>query len=313
MTHAMAPSARTWFLFLGVLLILAGAALGSDASSDDALKSLGPKPEDEEDLRSIFLRDASVILPPGVWDLEVGLEYRRGKTEELLTDSDLTRQVRLPLTARFGIRKGLEGLISVPVIHSYRELSESGVVTSDDETGLGDVNAGVSFQIMQEKTSWPELLGTVQVRAPSGEDPYRGGGTRPPLGSGHWALASSLQWVKTTDPLVLFGGIGYVHQFSRHAAGRKYEPGPGLQYSMGLGFSINDDVSLSGRFSGLLQGNWEIDGEKAEGSSYEPMTLRVAATMRCKRNTYIEPEVTFGLNDDAPDVSIGAALVMRVP
>ncbi|HPY49851.1 MAG TPA: hypothetical protein PLO68_08325, partial [Sedimentisphaerales bacterium] len=115
------------------------------------------------------------------------------------------------------------------------------------------------------------------------------------------------------DPLVLFGGIGYLHQFSRHANGQKYEPGPGLQYSMGLGFSVNDDVSLSGRFAGLLQGNWDVDGETVEGSSYEPMTLRVAATMRCRRNTYIEPEVTFGLNDDAPDVFVGVALIRRVP
>jgi len=313
MTRTIKPSAGPRLLFLLILLGLACAAPGDDAVSNGPLESLGPKPEDEEDLRSIFLRDASVILPRGTWDLEVGLEYRRAKTDELPFDSDLTRQVRLPLTARFGIRKGMEGIVSVPLIYSYREVSEGGTVDSDDEFGLGDVTTGVSFQIMKEKASWPELLGTVQVRAPSGEDPYRGDGTEPLFGSGHWALAASLQWVRTADPLVLFGGIGYLHQFSRHANGQKYEPGPGLQYSMGLGFSVNDDVSLSGRFAGLLQGNWDVDGETVEGSSYEPMTLRVAATMRCRRNTYIEPEVTFGLNDDAPDVFVGVALIRRVP
>jgi hypothetical protein len=86
-----------------------------------------------------------------------------------------------------------------------------------------------------------------------------------------------------------------------------------VQYSMGLGFSVNDDVSLSGRFAGVLQGNWEIDDEKVEGSSYEPMTLRVAATMRCRRHTYLEPAVSFGLNDDAADVFVGAALILRLP
>jgi len=311
MAHTIESSTRQRLLCLGVLLGLVCAALGSEASSEEALESLGP--EDEEDLRTVFLRDASVILPPGTWDFEVGLEYRRAKTDEFLSDSDLTRQIRLPLTARFGIRKGLEGLVSIPLIYSYREVSEDSTVNSDDDTGLGDVSTGVSFQIMQEKSSWPELLGTIQVRAPSGEDPYRSDGNQPTLGSGHWALAASLQWVRSVDPLVLFGGIGYVHQFSRNASGRKYAPGPGLQYSMGLGFSVNDDVSLSGRFAGLLQGNWEVDGEKVEGSSYEPMTLRVAATMRCRRKTYLEPAVTFGLNDDAPDVFIGADLIMRIP
>ncbi len=311
MTRTIGLSTRWLFLFAGALLSLAPVTCGGEVSSEDSLASLGP--EEEEDLRTVYLRDASVVLSPGTWDFEMDLQYRRGKTAYFLSESDLTRQIQLALTARSGIRKGLEGLIYVPMIYSYREVSESGTVSSAADTGLGDVSTGVSLQITPETASWPELLGTIQVRAPTGQSPYQDDGNRPTMGSGHWALAANLQWVRSADPLVLFGGIGYFHQFPRDASGQEYAPGPGLQYSMGLGFSVNTDVSLSGRFVGFFQSNWKIDGETVEGSSYEPMTLRLAATMRCRRKTYLEPAVTFGLNDDAPDVSIGAALVMRIP
>ena len=137
MTRTIKSSAGPWLLFLFILLGLACAAPGDDAASNGPLESLGPKPEDEEDLRSVFLRDASVILPRGTWDLEVGLEYRRAKTDELPFDSDLTRQVRLPLTARHP--QGLEGIVSVPLIHSYRARSPRVNRGLRRELGLGDV------------------------------------------------------------------------------------------------------------------------------------------------------------------------------
>jgi hypothetical protein len=85
-----------------------------------------------------------------------------------------------------------------------------------------------------------------------------------------------------------------------------------VTYNMGLGFSVNDDVSLSGRFVGMYQGDWEISGDKQEGTSYEPMSLRLAATLRYRRRVYLEPAVSFGLNDDAPDVTLGVSLVKRL-
>jgi hypothetical protein len=313
MARLSGTSAKKLLVAFCIFLELAGVTHGESGAPDGPLESLGPKPKEEEDLRTVFLRNTSVILPPGVVDMEVGVDYRRGKTEGPLDDSDLTRQFRVPLTARFGIVKGWEGVVSAPLIYSYREMSDGVTVDSDDDTGFGDVTSGVSFQVTEERASWPEMIGSLQVRAPTGADPYRGDGNQPTLGSGHWAVAASLQFVRTVDPLVLFWGIGYIHQFSERSGGLKYEPGEGVEYNMGLGFSVNDDVSLSGRFAGVYQGDWEIDGRKAEGTSFEPMTLRLAATVRCRRQVFLEPAVSFGLNDDAPDVAVGAALIKRLP
>jgi hypothetical protein len=315
MRRPIGPSGKRLLLFLCILLGLVGVAQGDANEPNEPntpLESLGPEPEEEEDLSSIYLRNTSVILPPGTWDLEVEMNYRRGKSGPL-DDSDLNRQFRMPMTARFGICRGWEGSVSAPLIYSYRELSDGVNVNSDEDIGFGDVTAGASFQVAEEKPSWPEMVGTFQVRAPTGRDPYRGAGDEADLGSGHWTVSTGLQFVRTTDPLVLFWGIGYIHQFSERSHGQKYEPGEGVTYNMGLGFSVNDDVSLSGRFAGVYQGDWEIDGDKVEGTSYEPMSLRLAATLRYRRRVYLEPAVSFGLNDDAPDVVAGVALITRLP
>jgi len=311
MRRPIGPSGKRLLLSLCILLGLVGVAQGAADDPNSPLESLGPEPEEEEDLSSIYLRNTSVILPPGTWDLEVGLDYRRGKSGPLV-DSDLTRQFRVPVAARFGICRGWEGSVSAPLIYSYRELSDGTNVNSDEDMGLGDVTAGASFQVAEEKPSWPEMVGTIQVRAPTGRDPYRGAGDEAVLGSGHWTVATGLQFVRTTDPLVLFWGIGYLHQFSERSDGLKYEPGEGVTYNMGLGFSVNDDVSLSGRFAGVYQGDWKIGGEKEEGTSQEPMSLRLAATLRYRRRVYLEPAVSFGLNDDAPDIVVGVSLVKRL-
>jgi len=235
MTRPIGPSAKRLLWSLCILLALAGVAHAGAEEPNTPLESLGPEPEEEEDLSSIYLRNTSVILAPGTWDLEVGLDYRRGK-EGPLDDSDLTRQFRMPMTARFGISRRWEGSVSVPLIYSYRELWDGVSLNSDEAIGFGDVTAGASVQLAEEKPSWPEMVGTIQVRAPTGRDPYRGAGDEAALGAGHWMVATNLQFVRVTDPLVLFWGIGYIHQFSERSAGQKYEPGEAVTYNMGLMF-----------------------------------------------------------------------------
>jgi hypothetical protein len=43
------------------------------------------------------------------------------------------------------------------------------------------------------------------------------------------------------------------------------------------------------------------------------MSLRLAATLRCRHRMFLEPAISFGLNDDAPDVVVGASLIRRLP
>ena len=55
----------------------------------------------------------------------------------------------------------------------------------------------------------------------------------------------------------------------------------------------------------------QLDGQKVSGTSIEPVSLRGALTYRLSRNSYLEPFLRMGLNNEAPDFVIGVATTHR--
>ncbi|MBN1558110.1 MAG: transporter [Lentisphaerae bacterium] len=310
---------RGWPLrLLGKAALYATAALlliPFLAPAQETAEPLGPNPdEDTRDIRRVFLRAESVLLEPGEIELETGLSYTRSRRLGTAGAGPLNRRLTLPLNFRFGISDSCEGFVSVPASYAYREFSagEDAAVESSDTVDLGDVQAGLSYVARRETLRVPEIVATLLVRAPTGTDPYGDGGEAAPTGSGHWGVQAGLQLISTTDPVVLYGGLLLQHEFEARGLGQDIQPGNTFGYNVGLGFAVNDDVSLSAQVQGLFQTELELDGETVDGSSLEPYTLRLGVTRRWERNRFIEPSVTFGLNDDAPDVVFGLAYIHQL-
>jgi hypothetical protein len=74
---------------------------------------------------------------------------------------------------------------------------------------------------------------------------------------------------------------------------------------------VNQNVSLSAQLSGAYQSETRLNGTTISGSSQEPVSLRMALTSRLAKNYYLEPSVTFGLNNDAPDFLLGISFVYQ--
>ena len=74
---------------------------------------------------------------------------------------------------------------------------------------------------------------------------------------------------------------------------------------------MNHRVSLSTRAADEYQWETRAEGRKMSGSSSEPTSLRTAITYRYSRRTFIEPSLTVGLNDNAPDFLIGISMSRR--
>jgi hypothetical protein len=110
---------------------------------------------------------------------------------------------------------------------------------------------------------------------------------------------------------VLYGAVGYSHEFSRDFLGIHYRPGEIFNYRFGVGFAVNDRITLSTALINLIQGTWSAAGESLPASSQEPMTIRLAMTVSASRRFIVEPFVTFGLNDDAPEADLGVILTRR--
>jgi hypothetical protein len=75
------------------------------------------------------------------------------------------------------------------------------------------------------------------------------------------------------------------------------EPGTIWNYSFGVGFAVNDRVTLSTRFLGAYAEEVRIDRERVFGTNFEPMTLRMAATISKPNKRLVEPFTEFGLSE----------------
>jgi hypothetical protein len=277
----------------------------------DKPKPIGQKPEDEEDIRKIFLRQNTVLLRPHQLEFETGLNYLGYQLVSSVANTRL-RQFQLPLTFRFGLSDRIEGFVALPLAYAQQEVSFSGSSTYNDKFGIGDTTAGLNFDIYRERAAWPEIITTLRLIAPTGDQPSAGGLS---LGSGHWAGTAGVQFIKTSDPVVLFWGFQYTHQFAaRHFyndGDHNVQPGETIGYNFGLGFAVNENVSLSSQVSGSYQWETQSDGTTVSGSSTEPVSLRAALTYRISKRSFIEPSVTFSFNNDAPNFVIGLSATRR--
>ncbi len=105
-------------------------------------------------------------------------------------------------------------------------------------------------------------------------------------------------FIDNYDPIVIFYGIGYRHQFEREFLGIDVDPGEEIRAQLGVGFAVNSQVTLSTRFAAAFITRTQYDGQSVDGSYSEPMSVRFAATvLRCQK--LIEPFVEIGATDDA--------------
>jgi hypothetical protein len=112
-------------------------------------------------------------------------------------------------------------------------------------------------------------------------------------------------FIQPYDPVVVFYGLGTEHFFSREFAGLEIEPGAQYNYLFGVGFAVNERITLSTRFFGAYVEEIKVDGERRFGTNAEPMTIRMSATISKPCDRLVEPFVEFGLTDDAISSFIG--------
>ncbi len=281
----------------------------------------GQAPADADN-RQVFLRTAAVLLQPGQLAADFGLQYQWREfdfpivTGGLLTTQRVrTRKLFVPLQLRYGAHENTQFFVNMPFGMSHFETAN---ITSDFETskfGIGDVNLGVNYQVHTETDETPAVVLTLNGIAPTGDDPFGltsiGLSDASALGSGFWGAGASALVIKTYDPLVVFWGMGYLHRFDRSYLGVEFDPGHVATYQFGTGFAVNDRITLSTAFFGAFETTTKADGVSISNSSQEPFAIRLALTHVRNRCCIIEPFVTFGLNDDAPNADFGVLLTRR--
>jgi hypothetical protein len=112
---------------------------------------------------------------------------------------------------------------------------------------------------------------SVEGQAPTGDEPL--------LGTGQWNLGGSIALIKTIDPVVIFGGVGYTATVEPNDR----DPGAEVFYQLGVGYSLNDRVSLSTQLIGTVIGHATRDDRTIRRSDLDILSLQLGVTVLVTR------------------------------
>src|SRR5262249_7515180 len=130
------------------------------------------------------------------------------------------------MTGRMGLFKNLEGEIRVPYVYRHDETvgrpfgtgSSTDVRSTVSGTDIGDVEAALRYQFYTGHDGWPFLIGGLRYKSTTGTgpfdvpiDPNTGLQQELPTGSGFQALQPTVTAILPTDPVVLYGSLGYLY------------------------------------------------------------------------------------------------------
>jgi len=262
--------------------------------------------EEAQRALDIFLRDQRVLFRRGELALELGLFYSQD-TQETFLRSDtnvafakLTKRTILPnLTLRYGLINDLEIDLLVPFYGYAEQKIDVGTARqriSDD--GAGDIAGLVRYEVWHERGSSPDVILDMRVKSRTAGNSL--------LGTGTWSLGGGITLVKALDPVVFFSRVGYTYTFAHDG----FDPGNEIAFLGGLGFSLNDRVSLNTQVNGTFNTeNTKLNGRSIHGSSQESVSLQFGVTVQLTKHIFVEPLVSFGLTDDAADLGFGLNVV----
>ncbi len=288
----------------------------ADSGEINRAESLGTEPADTS---LYFLRRHTVLLEPGKWQFDVGLTY--GIAEDnvpvAITNpaGDVIGVVRgrlkqrlmlAPFEVRWGFAPRMQLFASVPFGWSNTELSYATVDEFSNVGGIGDITTGASVLIREGTGYDADIIGTLGLTFPTGNDsfPLLNFTPNSRLGEGFFATSLDFLFVHTYDPVVVFYGLGYRHRFDDEFMGNDVNPGGQFVYQFGMGFAVNEWITLSGSFLGMSISEDRINGQTVEGSIMEPLRLRFSTTISTP-SKIVEPFAEIGMTDDAPSARFG--------
>jgi hypothetical protein len=245
--------------------------------------------------------------------------------------------------ARWGVNPRLTLNADVPVIGRKTIYQKGGAGGSaaaiaqqeSDGGGLGDITVSANYKLFGEGRRRPEMVMTLGATAPTGREPYGldwrvierddddfirfAVPAQQPTGNGLWQANIGLSAVKTADPAILFGNIGYMYSFKRSFSDIDSNPdtvnpgevqlGHSIYFGAGVAFAFNERTSLSISFSDKLSARASTrykDGQwiKIIGSDANAGTLNLGVTYALTSRATFVSMLGVGLTPDAPDFSL---------
>ena len=251
-------------------------------------------------------------------------------------------------TVRYGLTDRLTFDLNVPWMYRHSNF-QSGGAGGDatgleevdlTETGLGDINFGVSYRLLRETLRRPDVVINARVKAPTGKHPWgvelvEVEGTlgnlevpeRLSTGSGVWAASLGISALKTIDPMVVFGSVTYFHNFKKRFDDLEeadfdqpgdVKIGDAIQLGAGVAYALNDRSSLSMSWTQrivqrtkLTRDCDECVTETVVGSQANVGLVNLGANFALNERLALIVTVGMGVTQDAPDMTLSVRVPFR--
>ncbi len=276
---------------------LIAAALSLAAAAASAASAAGDDDEGRAALQRTLVREGAGVLPPHAFELTPQLSYAHWNHPR-------GAALRNASTASLGLRLGLPGdaqiQLDVPFVRNATALASG--------SGLGDVDIGLTKELLREGAGRPGLLAMAGYTAGTGDDGFT---TGVPLGAGTHVWRGGLTAVKTLEPVVLFGSLTYAVPAGRTIWGVGYAPGNvvGLRLGGVLAASAGTAVSL-GLNLGFPRAT-RVGGIAVPDSSEAYGTLSLGVGTALSRNVMLNVGADVRVMGNAPNVRLAVSLPIR--
>ncbi len=297
-------------------VVAAGAAsdTATETASSGAASNLVKK---ETPLEKTLIERGGLLLSKGKLQLEPSFTYAYTSANRItlngftilpvlvvgtISVDKVKRDILVEtMTARYGLLNNLQLECRVPYRYQHDRITvgDNASETTRSASGIGDIEGGAYSQLLYEHNWVPDLIAGIGVKSKTGKSPY---GRDIGLGTGHWAAKASFVAVKTADPAIIFGGLGYTMNIERNITDYgKVDPGDTINYNLGCAFALNYQLGLNFQIEQLLTDHMEISGVDVPGSFTNVINLKYGATWALSKNLSCDVSASHGLTTDSPD------------
>lgn len=246
---------------------------------------------------------------------------------------------------RYGLTNRLEVELRVPYVYAHTDTVSREIFTGSAENkvfttsghGLGDIEATARYQFNDGGADKPYYVGWLRFKSRTGTDLFdvttdcvtrcvqNATGTglplRQPTGSGFYSLQPGLTWLYPSDPVVFFGNVSYLHNFSRNnvsltVLGGGKQPlgrvklGDIVDASVGMGLALNDRASISIGYDQSWVGTTRQNNHRVAGSAKTVLgTLLLGGSYKLSDKRTLNFTLGVGVTRDTPD----ATVTVRMP
>ncbi|MEP3226120.1 MAG: transporter [Parasphingorhabdus sp.] len=290
-----------------------------------------------------------VLTPQGQFVLDPSIEYTRSSTNRLvfrgielipgiqvgaIEASDADRDTVIGTFAmRYGLTNRLEIEGRVPLLFRKDRIQvvqqRDEQITREiglEETGIGDAEISLRYQLNRPKPQNPIWVAGLRVKTDTGTSPFEipfdefGVATGLATGSGFWGVQPSISFLLPSDPVVIYGGTGYLWNIERNIDRvigdvfvGKVDPGDAINASVGFGFALNPrfSFSLGYRHNYIFSTKTQLGDTLQESNDIQVGSLNFGMSYRLSQKQSLNLGFQFGVTEDAPDVSIVARIPLR--